>query len=493
MGRRLDARTKFEFGDFQTPAALASEVCAVLAGLNLTPTSIVEPTCGTGSLLFAALAAFPAFGQAIGSDINADYIAAVRGDPRLRRYAHRVTLCRESFFDAAWQPRLDALASPVLVIGNPPWVTSADLGSVRSRNVPSKTNFQRRAGLDARTGKSNFDISEWMLIKLLQWLDGRDAAVAMLCKSAVARRVLSYAWSAGVRVEAASMYEIDAATHFRAAVDACLLVCMLGERGSAPQCRTFAGLSATRPGGAFGYVDGHLLASIPLYERWKHLAGASPYKWRSGIKHDCAAVMELRAVDDGLVNGHGEAVAIEAERLYPLMKSSDVARGAPAQPRFLVVTQHAVGEDTRSLKRSAPRAWAYLTRYRARFERRGSSIYRGKSPFAIFGVGDYSFAPWKIAISGLYKKLAFRLVGPRDGKPVVLDDTCYFLPCASEVEAQLLWRLLCSEPATQFYSAFIFWDAKRPITTDLLRRLDLRAVAKTLGLEGEFRRVCAPA
>jgi hypothetical protein len=32
----------------------------------------------------------------------------------------------------------------------------------------------------------------------------------------------------------------------------------------------------------------------------------------------------------------------------------------------------------------------------------------------------------------------------------------------------------------------VFWDAKRPITADLLRRLDLRRLAKEKGCESEF-------
>jgi len=40
--------------------------------------------------------------------------------------------------------------------------------------------------------------------------------------------------------------------------------------------------------------------------------------------------------------------------------------------------------------------------------------------------------------------------------------------------------LLNSEIAHEFYSAFVFWDAKRPITTEILRRLDLAALAREL-------------
>jgi hypothetical protein len=106
----------------------------------------------------------------------------------------------------------------------------------------------------------------------------------------------------------------------------------------------------------------------------------------------------------------------------------------------------------------------------------------------VFGVGDYSFTSWKVAISGFYKKLDFRVVGPHQGKPVVLDDTCYFLACDSREEAQLLARLLNSDTAKEFFSALVFWDAKRPITVALLRRLDILALAQSLGVESQLER-----
>jgi hypothetical protein len=96
-------------------------------------------------------------------------------------------------------------------------------------------------------------------------------------------------------------------------------------------------------------------------------------------------------------------------------------------------------------------------------------------------VGDYTFAPWKVCISGFYKALDFVAVGPFLGKPVVLDDTCYFVACQSEREADCAARLLNSRPAREFFSAFVFWDAKRPITIEVLSRLNLQAVADEVG------------
>ena len=154
----------------------------------------------------------------------------------------------------------------------------------------------------------------------------------------------------------------------------------------------------------------------------------------------------------------------------------------------VIVTQRRVGEDTDSIRSSAPKTWAYLARHATRFDKRGSAIYRGKPSFSIFGVGPYTFAPWKVAISALYKRLQFVKVGPSHGRPVVFDDTVYFLPCASEDEASFIETLLTSELTHAFFHSMIHWDVKRPITIDILKRLSLRKLASTLGLAATYDR-----
>ena len=237
-----------------------------------------------------------------------------------------------------------------------------------------------------------------------------------------------------------------------------------------------------------GFADGMLLADVAAYQRWKHLGGEQVIKWRSGIKHDCSKVMELSREGSKYRNGLGELVELEDSFLFPMLKSSHVAKGVTvSKDRFMLVTQRTVGEDTARIQKMAPRTWEYLVAHADWLNKRRSAIYRNRPPFAVFGVGDYTFAPWKVAISGFYKKLAFATVGPTDGKkPVVLDDTAYFLPCRTQEQAEHLATLLNSLAAREFYKAFVFWDTKRPITADLLSRLDLRRLATELGSEDEL-------
>ena len=471
----MSRRAKIEFGDFQTPSGLALAVCDVLQRW-VAPRSVVEPTCGKGSFLRAAVAAFPECERFLGFEINPEYAQSART-------VTDATIRCVDFFDQDWPSTLGCLPEPVLVVGNPPWVTNSTIGALGGSNLPAKSNFRRLNGLDAVTGKSNFDISEWILAHLLESLSGREAVLAMLCKTTVARKVLHHAWNGNLQIANAKVFLFNAVEHFGASVDACLLVCVLAPGAASRECAVYPTLDASSPSTVFAYRHGQLVADLDAYDTYGHLSGSSPLRWRSGIKHDCARVIELWPEGDGhFRNGFGEVVRLETDYLYPMLKSSDLAKPVPGPTRYMLVTQHTVGADTSRIAQEAPHTWSYLQSHGHLLDRRASSIYRDRSRFSIFGVGPYSFSPWKVATSGFYKQLAFRCVGPADGKPVVLDDTCYFLPCHTQRDSELLTQLLNSRASKGFFRSRVFWDAKRPITAQLLKGLDLGALADQEGV-----------
>lgn len=468
---------RHEYGDWQTPPELARAVVEVVARRRAAPATVLEPTCGKGAFLAAAATRFPD-ASLRGMEIQRRYAEAARA----ALPADRTRIEVNDFFAVDWNARLTSLAEPLLVLGNPPWVTSATLGALGSKNAPAKSNFKGLRGIDALTGKSNFDVSEWMLLRLVEALQGRDATIAVLCKTAVARRVIEHAAREQWTLGPGGLFRIDSMRHFRAAVDAVLFVCELAPR---PR-RTAAwpihdGLDGGPARSRMALSDGVLVSDLPGIARTSHLVGSCDPEWRSGVKHDCARVMELVRAGARFTNGLDEEVDVEASHVFPMLKSSDVANAgevAPAARRAMIVPQRTLGEETAHLARTAPRLHRYLVAHRSLLRARKSSIYRGQPDFAIFGVGPYSFAPWKVAVSGLYKRYAPVLVGPQEGKPVVLDDTCYFLPFAREVEARRACRALRSPQARAFFEARIFWDAKRPIRKAILQQVDLGALLR---------------
>jgi hypothetical protein len=147
----------------------------------------------------------------------------------------------------------------------------------------------------------------------------------------------------------------------------------------------------------------------------------------------------------------------------------------------MVVPQRTLGTDTGALATTAPRLWRYLLAHADALDGRRSAIYRDRPRFSVFGVGPYSFAPYKVAVSGLHAEPRFRAVGPSGHRPVVFDDTCYFLPFTDPAECASVAAVLQSTPTRDLLAALTFAGSKRPITKGVLRRLDLAALALLAG------------
>ena len=474
-------RKRVEFGDFQTPPGLAADVCRLLTAQGVRPAAVVEPTCGTGAFLAAAGDTFYAASSVTGFEINPQYADEARQTLGVKDGAGgRCRVFQADSFTVDWSKVLSELPDPLLITGNPPWVTNSTLGAISSSNVPRKSNVDALRGIEALTGKSNFDISEAILRECLAELSGRNGCLAVLCKTAVARKLLEFAWNESMPLASCSIYRIDAKRHFDASVDACLLVVSMSPAGAARECDVFPTLDATTPEGRIGMRSGRLVPNTGLFDKWAHLTEAPTGGWRSGIKHDCSRVFELRRQEGQLWNGAGESVDVEDDVLFPLLKSSDLSAGREPH-RTLLVPQQSMSDSPGKLRKRCPRAWDYLVQRDELLEARRSSIYRNRPPYSIFGIGPYSFTDWKVAVSGLYKDIEFRCLGPHDGKPVVFDDTCYFYSCVSRGEAECLGRILASEPAREFLAGSVFLDAKRPVTAALLNSLNLKQLALAAG------------
>jgi len=445
-----------EFGDFQTPISLCHDVVRLIDGLGFIPETVVEPTAGAGAFLEAAQARWGSSATYRGFEINPAYLAAHQ--PRLRVLG--IDLAEADFFQVDWSRQL---AGRVLVLGNPPWVTNAALGRDGGRNLPVKSNLQGLRGIEAKTGKANFDIAEWMLIRLMESLPPQGM-LAMLCKTMTARKVLRHLWRQQ-DVEG-SIYRIDARREFGVTVEACLLVM---RAASSPSRSGFSYPGLSRDGAPleFGLLNGRMVYDLAAARKWSGLESGQPIPWRSGVKHDAAKVMEL---DANFTNDFGETVDVEPERVFPLLKCTDLAHGS-APRRWLILPQFHPAEATAKLRESAPKLWRYLESHAERLSARKSSIYRNRPPFSVFGVGDYSFSHWKVGVSALHKQPRFRVIGPIGSRPVMLDDTGCFLPCQTRDEAEDIAARMNSEAYQRYLSCLAMPEAKRPVTIELLRRI----------------------
>jgi len=163
--------------------------------------------------------------------------------------------------------------------GTLPWVTNSELDAPGSANLPEKSNFKKLKGLDARTGASNFDIAEFIIIKMIVELMQQTPTVAMLCKMQVAKNVFEYCCKHQIPAHDFEIFPIDAKRWFNASVDACLFSFKLG-KPLEKQCAVHPEFSRDTQPLMLGYNDsGQLVTDLAAYESVKALDGHGPLEW----------------------------------------------------------------------------------------------------------------------------------------------------------------------------------------------------------------------
>ncbi len=475
-----------EYGDFQTNIDLANKVAKHLAKRDISPEIIIEPTCGKGNFILASLSNFKAIKKVFGIEIYKPYVWETKfsildfflSNPDSNKPEITITHC--SIFDFDFKNISKQFpAEKLLIIGNPPWVTNSKLGSLNSSNLPKKSNFKNQNGLDAMTGKGNFDIAEYITLMLLDAFQTHNGNLALLVKNSVVKNIVFDQKDKKYRVGEIEKYCIDSKKEFNVSVEASLVYCQLNSRPSF-ECNEFDFYSLEKRL-SFGWLNSKFVSNLADYNVTKEIDGVCPFEWRQGIKHDCTAIMELERVNGHFVNNQSDEINIEEDLVYGFLKSSDLKNTVIKSIRkYTIVTQTRVGQETAYIQHLYPETYAYLKKNISNFQARKSSIYNGKPLFSIFGIGDYSFKPFKVAISGLYKTYHFTLVLPQNDKPVMLDDTCYFIGF-DKIEFAVYAIILLNYSKTEaFLKSITFSDAKRVFTKDLLMRLDLLRIVNLI-------------
>jgi hypothetical protein len=70
----IEEPDRTEYGDFQTNLQLAVKVCRLIENKEITPEIIIEPTCGKGNFLLAAIQTFNSIKELFGIEIHKPYI-----------------------------------------------------------------------------------------------------------------------------------------------------------------------------------------------------------------------------------------------------------------------------------------------------------------------------------------------------------------------------------------------------------------------------------
>lgn len=481
-----------EYGDWQTSMSLALSVCRLIKKYGANPKVVVEPTCGKGNFIMAALQTFDGIEEIYGIEIHKPYLDQLKikilqyylDNPdakkvKINLYHHDIFSFDLSRLKKSFRRR------EILVVGNPPWVTNSKLGALKSKNIPTKSNFKKIKGLSAITGKGNFDIAEYICRQMASLIQGEDATLGLLVKNTVIKNIVYEQARTSLPVSSITQYAIDAKKEFGVSVAASLLYIKPG--GTTARTCQVKDFYTQKEVKKYGWADGCFASNTAEYEKYRYIDGHTPLKWWSGLKHDCSKVMELTAEKGVLVNGFGQIVDIEDRMIFPLLKSSDISDIKKDRitdtRKYVIVTQRTASEDTGWIRQLCPLAYKYLEGHAEFLDKRGSTIYKKRPRFCLFGIGGYSFKKYKVVVSGFYKEPHFSLVGEIDGKPTMLDDTCYMLGFDDYEEALVAQRILNSPPVQGFIRSLLFNDAKRVINKELLMRIDLRKAVDSMRKE----------
>ena len=74
MARNNSNSSREEYGDWQTNYPLALSICQMLKAQGINPEVVIEPTCGKGNFILAALETFDHLEHVIGIEINSEYL-----------------------------------------------------------------------------------------------------------------------------------------------------------------------------------------------------------------------------------------------------------------------------------------------------------------------------------------------------------------------------------------------------------------------------------
>lgn len=469
----LSPFSKKEYGDYQTPLIFAKKVIEyALKNFKINPDLIIEPTCGVGNFIKASREYFPK-SKIIGIDINKEYVDDLESQMK------DIQLFNENIFEYDFNKIINSKNKEYLVIGNPPWVTNTNLSKFKSDNIPQKENIKNFSQFEAKTGMSNFDVSENIILHIINNFKDLNTSIIFLCKYNVACNIFEYIVKSKTYPARINIIKFNAMQIFGIDTASCILLIQFNKKNRKITSCTVNDFNNPYNSYRIGIKDGKIYSNI---DNEIDIDGKCIFEWRQGIKHDCVNIMELEKTNEGYVNKKGDEVNVEEGLLYPLLKSSNLKKPLVTDSnQKIIITQSKLKEDTSYIQEEYPLTWNYLNENKEYFDKRKSTIYEKAPDFSIFGIGDYTFKKYKVAISGFYKRGLFSLV--YNDKSMMLDDTCYYLSFDDYDDAYTTMLILNSDTVQGFLKNIVFLDSKRPYTKKVLKRIDISKALKLLTLE----------
>ena len=175
---------------------------------------------------------------------------------------------------------------------------------------------------------------------------------------------------------------------------------------------------------------------------------------------------------------------IEPDLLYPLVRWMDVDRWSARPSAHLLLAQDPQtrrGLDEARFRRDYPRCFAYLQRFEPLLTARAAyRRYQDRQPFySMYNVGPYTLAAAKVIWRRMDRKIRAAVVESVDDpllglRPVIPQETCVLIACASGDEAHYLCALLNSSLVHDLVASHSVAGGKGFGTPSILDYLPLR-------------------
>lgn len=392
------------------------------------------------------------------------------------------------------------------LVGNPPWLTWSDLPDATRaawRDRYGHLDLAPASGARARLGHANDDVAVPFVLACIHRYLEPGGRVGVVLKRGLTKGPAGRAFRrlrVGDRPLAlARVHDLGAVDPFDAAADAAVYALSAADGPVRPDGEPthlesafpvpttvwraavgpadFASLSALRETltpeeTALSPVDPDDHASPWVRADAERAAlGECAHVIRHGVKDDAAAVFDLDRDD---------LADLEPNLVYPHLKSRHVRRWGTTGHDLRLVPQRKAGEDNEAeLRKRLPRTYAYLESHREHLESRSSTWLDAGPFYSVFGLGPYTWKPYKVVWCRLGFRPAFAVVSTADDpdlgeKPVLPGDHYMFVATDDRREAHVLCALLNSAPYRRTLRD-VAGDGKASLSKAVVSRLHLPA------------------
>ena len=166
--------------------------------------------------------------------------------------------------------------------------------------------------------------------------------------------------------------------------------------------------------------------------------------------------------------------AIEPNFVYPLLRGRDVQRWKAEPSAYILLpnrTDKLAGIPEAEMKSKYPKTYAYLKRFEKQLRQRSGyrKFFKSTDPYwTMYDVGPYTLAPWKVVWPGeVAPSLRASVVNVYLNKPIVCDQTNYFVECSDETSSHFLCALLNSAVIRCYYKAVAYKHTSMHFIRDL--------------------------